>query len=324
MTVSIIIPVLNGEKRIGKCLESILNQNYKNIEIIVVDNGSTDNTINIVKGLQKKDNRIKQYFSPVKGVSNARNLGLQNASGDYIMFVDADDTIDKNIITIMLKEAQKQNCKIIKCGFKLIRSEEEELFCLKEGKYFTNKNFWQDFFLTFNYNQVWGQLISRNLCKNIKFNPNIAMAEDYLFNYYLYKASQTIYVIELPLYNYYYNEAGMNYNKDISKVLRKIKDILNVCKELYNENPNFKKIISNRFIYEVIPHIRDAFLSKHFSVIQLNFLLKDNFYISALKNISIKYNLKKYFVALLLKWKKYKVLNIIFRLNYMVKRWNKK
>ena len=99
MLVSVIIPVLNGETRIKKCLESIINQNYKNVEIIVVDNGSQDSTTNIVNDLQKKDTRIKQYLCKEKGVSNARNFGIQKASGDYIMFVDADDTIDKDMVT---------------------------------------------------------------------------------------------------------------------------------------------------------------------------------------------------------------------------------
>lgn len=324
MLVSIIIPVLNGETSIKKCLESIVNQNYKNLEIIIVDNGSKDNTINIVNDFQKKDNRIKQYFSKKRGVSNARNLGIQKASGDYIMFIDADDTIDKDMIVLMLKIAKVKKCDIVKSGFKLIQNEREENFCLKEGKYTINKSFWENFFSTYNYNQVWGQLINRKLCKQIKFNSNISMAEDYLFNYYLYKKSKEIYVIESPLYNYYYNELGMNYNKKINKVLKKIKDILSVCKELSKAEPNYRIAINNRFIYEIIPHIRDAFLNEQFSIKQLDLLLNEKFYINALKDVSIKYNSKKYFLALLLKWKKYKALNIFFKLNYIVKGWKKK
>ena len=324
MLVSIIIPVLNGETRIKKCLESIINQDYKNVEIIVVDNGSQDSTINIVNDLQKKDTRIKQYLCKEKGVSNARNFGIQKASGDYIMFVDADDTIDKDMVTLMLKNAMDKKCDIVKCSFKIIQNEREENFCLKEGIYTINKKFWQKFFSTYNYNQVWGQLINSKICKQIKFDSNLFMAEDYLFNYYLYKKQKEIYVMESPLYNYYYNELGMNYNKEINKVKKKIEDILCVCKELSKVEPNYRIVINNRFIYEIIPHIRDAFLNKQFNIKQLDFLLNEKFYTNALKDISIKYNFKKYFLALLLKWKKYRTLKIFFKLSYMVKGWKKK
>ena len=150
------------------------------------------------------------------------------------------------------------------------------------------------------------------------------MAEDYLFNYYLYKKQKEIYVMESPLYNYYYNELGMNYNKEIYKVKKKIEDILCVCKELSKVEPNYRIVINNRFIYEIIPHIRDTFLNKQFNIKQLDFLLNEKFYTNALKDISIKYNFKKYFLALLLKWKKYRTLKIFFKLSYMVKGWKKK
>ena len=324
MIVSIIIPVLNGEEKIKKCLESIINQNYKNIEIIVVDNGSTDNTVKIVKKMQKKDSRIKLFISKLKGVSNTRNFGLKKSIGDYVMFVDADDTIDENMLLRMTQTIKKGNCDIVKSGFKLIQKSSETNFCLKKGEKKINKQFWSEFFSTYNYNQVWGQLINKKICEGITFNTNISMAEDYLFNYYLYKKVSSIYVIELPLYNYYYNESGMNYNKNINKVLNKISDILSVCKELNSLEHNYKELINNRFIYEILPHIRDAFLNKQFNIEQLNFLFDDEFYKAALKDISIKYNSKKYFLAFLLKTKKYKKLKFFFRLNDFIKRWLKK
>ena len=112
--ISVIIPVLNGEKEIKKSLQSIMNQSYKNIEIVVIDNGSTDNTVKIIKELQGIDNRIKLFISKLKGVSNARNLGLKKSMGDYIMFVDADDTIDENMLTRMLQIIKSEKCDIVK------------------------------------------------------------------------------------------------------------------------------------------------------------------------------------------------------------------
>lgn len=322
--ISVIIPVLNGEKEIKKSLQSIMNQSYKNIEIVVIDNGSTDNTVKIIKELQGIDNRIKLFISKLKGVSNARNLGLKKSMGDYIMFVDADDTIDENMLTRMLQIIKSEKCDIVKCGFKLIQKTHEVDYCLKEGKKKFDEEFWSEFFSTYNYNQVWSQLINRKIWKGVTFNSNVSMAEDYLFNYYLYKKANSIYVMESPFYNYYYNESGMNYNKDINKIIKKIKDILYVCKELSKSEQNYRWLINNRLIYEILPHIRDAFLNEQFKIEQLGFLFNDKFYNEALKDVSYKYNSKKYFLAFLLKKKKYKMLKYFFKLNDSIKRWLRK
>ena len=322
--VSVIIPVLNREKGIKKCLKSIMNQNYKNIEIVVIDNGSTDNTVKIIKELQEKDKRIKLFVSKLKGVSNARNFGLKKSTGDYIMFVDSDDTIDKEMISTMMKIAKQNHFDIVKCGYKLIHGSKIENFCLKEGLYDFDEQFWKEFFSTYNYNQVWGQLINKKICNGITFNSNVSMAEDYLFNYYLYKKANSIYIIESPFYNYYYNESGMNYNKDINKIIKKIEDILYVCKELSKSEQDYRWLINNRLIYEILPHVKDAFLNEQFKIEQLDFLFKDKFYNDALKDISYKYNPKKYFLAFIIKKKKYKTLKFFFKLINYIKRWLKK
>lgn len=322
--VSVIVPVLNREKEIKKCLQSIMNQSYKEIEIVVIDNCSTDNTVKIIKELQGIDNRIKLFISKLKGVSNARNVGLKKSTGDYVMFVDSDDTIDREMISKMMKIAKQNHFDIVKCGYKSIHGSKSENFCLKEGIYDFDKDFWSEFFSTYNYNQVCAQLISKKICRSVTFNSNVSMAEDYLFNYYLYKKANSIYVMDLPLYNYYYNESGMNYNKDINKVIKKIKDILYVCKELSKSEQDYRWLIHNRLIYEILPHIKDAFLNEQFKIEQLDFLFDNQFYIESLKVVSYKYNPKKYFLAFLLKRKRYKTLKSFFKLINYIKRWLRK
>lgn len=96
--VSIIVPVYNTEKYICECLHSLIQQSYTHIEIIVVDDGSSDNSLSILNDISEKDNRLKVFFQPNQGVSAARNLALSKATGEYIMFVDADDWIDVSTI----------------------------------------------------------------------------------------------------------------------------------------------------------------------------------------------------------------------------------
>lgn len=110
MVVSIIIPAYNSEKFIRRCLDSVVNQIYKNIEIIVVDDASTDNTEKIIKEYAEKDNRIRPFYSSEnKGVSFSRNIGLKASTGEYIMFVDSDDELTKDAIRRMVDIANKYN-----------------------------------------------------------------------------------------------------------------------------------------------------------------------------------------------------------------------
>ena len=102
--ISIIVPVYNVEKYLEQCLESLLNQTYKNIEIIVVNDGSTDQSLDILKKYSFKDNRIKLYSQKNQGISAARNTALEHINGKYVMFVDSDDWIEINTCEIALHE----------------------------------------------------------------------------------------------------------------------------------------------------------------------------------------------------------------------------
>ena len=101
--VSVLIPAYNAEKTINRCIESILHQAYENIEVIIVNDGSTDNTLSILSNYAKIDRRIAIYNQTNKGVSATRNVCLKNAHGDYVLYVDADDWIEANMIQQMLE-----------------------------------------------------------------------------------------------------------------------------------------------------------------------------------------------------------------------------
>ena len=113
--ISVIVPVYNTEKYIEKCVMSILNQTYKNLEIILIDDGSTDNSPQICDSLAEKDNRITVIHQPNGGVSSARNIGLDNTHGDYITFVDSDDYIEPNMIEFLSENIGDTN--IAMCGY---------------------------------------------------------------------------------------------------------------------------------------------------------------------------------------------------------------
>ena len=115
--VSVIIPTYNAENTILKCINSIVKQTYKKIEIIIIDDGSTDSTLNKLNDLAKNDDRIIIKKQRNSGVSVARNNGINIASGDYILFVDSDDWLEKTMIEKMIITAQKENTDIVRCNF---------------------------------------------------------------------------------------------------------------------------------------------------------------------------------------------------------------
>lgn len=113
MKISIIIPVYNVEKYLEECIKSVLNQNYDNYEIILIDDGSTDNSGKICDEYAKKSKKVKTFHKVNGGLSDARNYGIEKAEGDYIIFVDSDDYIQKDILNKMVNKLEKEKCEIL-------------------------------------------------------------------------------------------------------------------------------------------------------------------------------------------------------------------
>ena len=123
--VSVIIPTYNSDKYLKKCIESILLQTYKNIEIIIINDGSTDKTDDIVK--KYEDERIKYYKNKNQGIGKSRNYGIKQSTGEYIMFVDSDDYIDESAVEEMIKKITDSNLDMLVCDFYKIEKVKEEV-----------------------------------------------------------------------------------------------------------------------------------------------------------------------------------------------------
>ena len=105
--ISVLVPIYNAEKYIEKCLDSIVNQTYENIEIVLIEDGSTDNSLEIIKEYSKQDKRIKIISIKNNGVADARNKALENATGDYVTFVDSDDYVEKDYVETLYTNLKK-------------------------------------------------------------------------------------------------------------------------------------------------------------------------------------------------------------------------
>jgi len=113
--VSIIVPIYNAEETLDRCIKSLINQTYKNIEIILINDGSTDNSYKICEKYKKKDKRISFFSKKNTGVSDTRNYGYKNSNGDYIMFADADDYMETNMVDKMLSVLEKEKASLTCC-----------------------------------------------------------------------------------------------------------------------------------------------------------------------------------------------------------------
>lgn len=169
--VSIIVPIYNAEKYIEKCLDSLVNQTKKELEFILVNDGSTDNTENIIK--KYKDKRIKYYKNKNQGIGKTRNFGIEKASGRYIMFIDSDDYVDKNMTKLMFDKAFSNNLDMVICDYyKVVNDEisEEKLVNFKPTTLKESPS------LIFDINlSPWNKLYKRALINenNIRFIENL-------------------------------------------------------------------------------------------------------------------------------------------------------
>lgn len=204
MKVSIVVPVYNVEKFVAKCIESIINQTYKNLEIILVDDGSTDSSLKICKYYEKKDSRIIVIHQENIGVSEARNTGLDKVTGKYLAFVDADDYICENYIEELLNAIIKNKTKISQCGINLVLYG-KIVSQIKYSGYEVKKG--RDILydlLKYNFLQnevIWNKLYDVNIFKKLRFAKG-KLHEDDFINYKLYYYQDNISIVPLYLYNY--------------------------------------------------------------------------------------------------------------------------
>ncbi|MCM1286170.1 MAG: glycosyltransferase [Acetobacter sp.] len=214
--ISIIVPVYNVEKYLDKCIESIVNQTYRNLEIILVDDGSSDDCPAICDKWAEKDDRIKVIHKKNGGVSSARNAGLEAASGDYIGFIDSDDFIKENMYEELIGLTLKHSCDVSVCNF---FSNKDNVLYYAEG-FYDNKILQRYLSDELCCPSVCIKLYKKDIVSNIRFNEKNKIGEDYLFNFYVLKRANAIAVSGKKLYCYNDRENSAVNTLDANMVYR--------------------------------------------------------------------------------------------------------
>ncbi|WP_338377973.1 glycosyltransferase family 2 protein [uncultured Flavobacterium sp.] len=206
--VSIIIPCFNQEKFIEQALQSVLNQTYDNWECVIVDDGSTDNSAAICKDIAAKNPKIKYIYKKNEGVSKARNVGLDNAKGQFVQFLDADDLLEIKKIERSLQEIKKDaDLQMVVTNFKMISSDGKEVFppfCEIKEDSLTFENFLYNFFSI----QLQCGLFKKNLFESLRFPESLSAQEDWIVWISLLKEKPKYSFVDLPLAFYRMNPLG--------------------------------------------------------------------------------------------------------------------
>lgn len=205
--VSIIIPVFQVENYLDKCIQSVVNQTYHNLEIILIDDGSVDHCPEICDNWRKKDTRIRVIHKKNGGLSDARNVGLHAARGYYIAFVDSDDWIDSRFIEYLYVAIQQTNADIAACDvLKVNDGEEPEPQNVKDTSFkleiATSKEAINDILNDRRFRAVaWNKLYKSEILEGEQFEVG-RLHEDEFFSYRLYDKAKSLVYIDIPLYNY--------------------------------------------------------------------------------------------------------------------------
>lgn len=258
--VTIIIPVHNLEKYIIRCLESIYNQSYTDYECLIIENGSKDNSITVIKEYIKDKPKYKLIVSDILGVSNARNIGIDNANGRYITFIDGDDYVSLNYIEELVKGMENnENIDLVITHYLLDYGDKisDHRHILDYGIYCLNlsdKNLINIYkYMSYGMNTVWGKLYKLSLINEnkIRFENNLKYGEDACFLYEYFNISNKILSIKNAIYYYYRNRSDCACNLISNK--EEIEQLIKV-----------NEIISKKMTNNVIKSLSDILIVKDF------------------------------------------------------------
>lgn len=211
--VSVIIPIYKVEKYLDKCVKSVLSQTYQNLEVILVDDGSSDECPRLCDEYELNDQRVKTIHKPNGGLSDARNVGMKNSTGEYLLFVDSDDWIDKNLVETAIHAMSEYHVDIVSFSANVIENDaivRQEFMPYSETVVLSAKKATEGVLKDSISSQVWLRLYNRRCWNGIEF-PVGRLYEDLATTYKVFElAEKGVCFIPYALYNYLHNSDGIS------------------------------------------------------------------------------------------------------------------
>lgn len=292
--ISVIVPIYNTEKYLHRCVDSILNQTFRDFELILVDDGSTDSSSEICEEYAKNDGRVKVIHKENGGSVIARKEGLNESAGEYIIFIDSDDYISNNMLEVLLEGTNNGKYDLVLCNYKEINNYKEIIRNNKECK--SNTEYIINIIEGNIGAYLWNKLIKRDLfAKHVKFNEGYDMWEDMQISIQLFFYAKSIKILKTESLYFYNctNNASITSTKGRKKIDSMVSNLIFIENFLENNSIAPTSILENRKIYCKLLMIKNvigaAYWRKTFP--EINFLILKK------KYVPIKY---KIFVALIL------------------------
>lgn len=248
--VSIIVPFYNAQKTIGRCIDSILNQTFKEFELILLDDGSTDDSGQICDEYAEKDARIRVVHKENSGVSDTRNQGIAMAKGEYLQFLDGDDWISPDATGLFVRTITEYQCDMVIADFYRVIGERvspkgaiEEAGLMDKISYATNM---MENPADFYYGVLWNKLYKRSVIEEhqLKMDRSISWCEDFIFNLEYISHIQSIYALKVPVY-YYVKTKGSLVSQGMS-----MKKTIQMKRTVFTHYNNFYKDVFGEEDYE--------------------------------------------------------------------------
>ena len=293
--ISVIVPVYNAEKYINRCIDSILCQTYEDFELILVNDGSKDSSLAILREYEATDRRIKVIDQPNKGVAGARNTGLKAATGDFLLYVDADDWIEKNAIKIAFEQSNNadivffgsdnaSNPEKVKTSIKIEREiwdQERQMLEFMKHKRMTG--------------MLWNKLIRRSLTKGISFNEKTGYGEDAEFLWQVLKKSKKMVVTNEILYHHVLEQTSISHLSFSDKKYSAIPMWESICKEVKKDYPQFFKLAKQDLMCAAVYGMYEARSCKYDNKVKIKHMRqiarKNILHFLISKDVSIKFKL---------------------------------
>ena len=320
--ISMIVPVYNVEKYLSECIDSLIFQTYSNIEIILVNDGSTDNSGEICDNYSKIDNRIKVIHKENGGLSDARNEGLKNISGKLVMFIDSDDYIDKNLVYTLYKNLIKEQADISISAYSILLKNKTKDICTSNTYLTLNSKESIDYMYRLKYYSpmINSKLFRFELFDDIYFPVGKLCEDQYTLYKLLYRAKKIVFDSNVK---YYYRQRKSSIiNNKIYKTndcIESTKQIMDFVKEKFNEDiesVTLNHVLLTLFYYNaLIKH--KIYFSKHNK--EISSIIKK--YKELIKKTNILSNIKKAQIYLFLYFRPfyiifYKIYTFFRKINY--------
>ena len=240
--VSVIVPVYNGEKSIERCAGSILNQDYPELELILVDDGSRDRSWEIIQAIAAADHRVKAIHQENGGVSSARNRALAEASGTYVQFADVDDWLPMDATKMLVREMEAQSAELVVGDFyRVVDGNVSEKGSIEMGGALTLQQYANAMMLSpadLYYGVLWNKLYRKDIIEqySIRMDENISYSEDMIFNLEYLLHVKSVAILKAPVYYYQYTKGSLvDQSLNLSSTIKMKKSVIGYYNEFFRK-----------------------------------------------------------------------------------------